>query len=86
MLFFQLRSSCFDLLPPLLLQGLQELYDFVQGHPDAYIAPYFELCSPEFRNFVQKSLRNIARQRARGAKGTGVLLSFSHMSHVCADK
>ncbi|XP_065181655.1 cytoskeleton-associated protein 5-A-like isoform X1 [Sycon ciliatum] len=60
-------------------QGLQELYDFVQSHPDANISPLFDVCSPEFRNFVEKSLRNIARQRSREAKAPASSTSVGGM-------
>lgn len=56
----------FDGIPSLLYlftQGLNDLYDFKQKHPDADLDPFLKKSSQFFQNYIERGLKSIALER-----------------------
>ena len=52
-----------------LLQGLNELFDFKLKYPEAEIETFLKKCSPFFQNYVVRGLQNIERERESKSSG-----------------
>ena len=50
-------------------QGLEELYDFKQSHPEVSLAAMMEDRTRFFQGYIQRGLKSIEQQRARGGEG-----------------
>ena len=53
-------------------QGLEELYDFKESHPEINIATAMEDRTRFFQGYIQRGLKSIGQQRERGGEGDGV--------------
>lgn len=60
------------------IQGLNELYDFKEKHPDAELAPYLKKSSEFFQSYIENGMKTIAQERRRGIKKA----SSSHQSTI----
>ncbi|CAH8557444.1 unnamed protein product [Dicrocoelium dendriticum] len=49
-------------------QGLNELYDFTQEHPEVDLSQFLSKSSDIFQTYVRQALKNIAVERARQSK------------------
>lgn len=48
-------------------EGISELYEFTQKHPEADIEPYLKNSSEFFRNYIRQGIRDLERKRNNGS-------------------
>lgn len=48
-------------------EGISELYDFTQKHPEADIEPYLKNSSEFFRNYIRQGIKDLERKRNTGS-------------------
>ncbi|XP_054706442.1 cytoskeleton-associated protein 5-like [Uloborus diversus] len=46
-------------------EGLAELYDFTQKHPEADIEPYLQTSSEFFQNYIRQGIKKLEKERSR---------------------
>ena len=46
-----------------ILQGLNDLYDFKEKHPEADLEPFLKRSSQFFQNYIERGLKNIEIER-----------------------
>lgn len=50
-------------------EGLSELYEFTQKHPEADIEPYLKNSSDFFRNYIRQGIKDLERKKSSGLYG-----------------
>lgn len=48
-------------------EGISELYDFTQKHPEADIEPYLKNSSEFFRNYIRQGIKDLERKKSTGS-------------------
>ena len=48
-----------------LVQGLAQLYEFKQRHPDADIEPFLSRSSEFFKNYIERGLKFIEEKKRK---------------------